>query len=277
MINNTPVSELLQSSNITAVSKCVVNGRYIAKKLELYKKHGIYLIVGNFDSDSLQYPIYIGSSVDLQFRVKDHLKSLNNGLHKNSILQRSWTKNNGNFDFFILEFCEYSETIPREQYYLNEIRPFLRDARGFNIERLAKRMPHDVNRSPCKEESKAKIGKANSKPFQIISPNGSVIKGSNLSEFCRQNGLDAPLLCAVINGRRPSHKGYVNINNPDYLNLINKNGDLRKSPFKLRTPTGETVEGSNIKQFASKNKLCYDKVLLVLNGKRKQHKGYTKP
>lgn len=277
MVNNNPVSELLRSLNIFPIKKCVDNGQYIANKLEFYKKHGIYLIVGNFESDSLKYPIYIGSSVDLQFRIKEHIKCLNKGSHKNSILQRSWLKNNGNFDFFILELCEYSETVVKEQIYLNKIKPFVRDGRGFNIERIAKRMPPNANRPKCKEESKAKIAKANSKPFQIISPNGSIINGDNLSEFCRQNALNAPLLCAVINGRRRSHKGYVSINNPHYLSLINTNGDLRKSSFKLRAPTGEIIEGSNIKQFAFNNKLCYDKVLLVLNGKRKQHKGYTKP
>lgn len=48
------------------------------------------------------------------------------------------------------------------------------------------------------------------KPFRIISPNGELIEGINLTKFCRERNLRRPSMFDVISGKRKEHKGYTN-------------------------------------------------------------------
>ena len=62
---------------------------------------------------------YIGSAVNLMRRKAVHRSTLNNGKHGNIKVQRCWDKY-GVFIFSVLEICEKSELIPREQFYLDK-------------------------------------------------------------------------------------------------------------------------------------------------------------
>lgn len=48
-----------------------------------------------------------------------------------------------------------------------------------------------------------------SKEFIIKSPNGEIIKGKNISKFCKENNLSSSHLRDVISGKRKSHKGWT--------------------------------------------------------------------
>jgi hypothetical protein len=55
-----------------------------------------------------------------------------------------------------------------------------------------------------------KIVEKKSKNFSIISPDGEIIYGKNIAEFCRENNLDKATICNMLNYKRgiKSHKGY---------------------------------------------------------------------
>ena len=55
-----------------------------------------------------------------------------------------------------------------------------------------------------------KIVEKKSKNFSIINPDGEVIYGKNIAEFCRENNLDKATICNMLNYKRgiKSHKGY---------------------------------------------------------------------
>jgi group I intron endonuclease len=60
--------------------------------------------------------IYIGSAIELADRIIDHMLNHGSNLH----LQRAITKHGlHNFTFQILEFCDITELLTREQYYLD--------------------------------------------------------------------------------------------------------------------------------------------------------------
>lgn len=68
---------------------------------------------------------YIGSSYDYKRRKQAHLWQLRNNQHKCPHLQHSWNKHGENsFEFVILEeLTRREELIPREQYYLDKLKP----------------------------------------------------------------------------------------------------------------------------------------------------------
>lgn len=49
---------------------------------------------------------------------------------------------------------------------------------------------------------------ANAKTCTLLSPEGIEVIVSNITDFCRQNGLQQPLLSKVLNGHRLHHRGW---------------------------------------------------------------------
>ena len=83
------------------------------------EKSGIYQIRNKVNSKS-----YIGSSTRLSKRWKRHLTDLKCNVHHSLALQRAFHKyGSDNFEFTILENCEESKLLDREQYYLNTLKP----------------------------------------------------------------------------------------------------------------------------------------------------------
>lgn len=79
-------------------------------------KSGIYKIVNVINNK-----IYIGSSKKLYFRRSHHFSTLKKNAHHNGFLQHSYNKyGEQNFDFVVLEYCEESKLIEREQCWLDE-------------------------------------------------------------------------------------------------------------------------------------------------------------
>lgn len=63
---------------------------------------------------------YIGQSIDIHRRWKDHKRKLNNDKHRNIYLQREWNKyGKDSYKFYILEICDASCLDERETYYIS--------------------------------------------------------------------------------------------------------------------------------------------------------------
>lgn len=81
---------------------------------------GIYKIINLINGK-----IYVGSAVNFKNRFKLHLTRLKNNKHHSPILQNSWNKHGEvNFNFEIIEECDKLKLIEREQYYIDELKPF---------------------------------------------------------------------------------------------------------------------------------------------------------
>lgn len=96
--------------------------------------------------------IYIGSTNNFTKRKCNHIFLLKNNRHPNKHLQFSFNKYEKiNFIFSIVEEVEISKLINREQYYIDNLKPY------YNISKIAGRTIGLI----CKESTKEKIGKAN--------------------------------------------------------------------------------------------------------------------
>lgn len=91
-------------------------------------KSGIYKIL-----NTKVNKFYIGSAASLYDRCKHHKSYLNLNKHSNAHLQNAWNKYGADaFEFVVLEYCDKSKLIDREQYYLDTLKP------EYNIRTTAK-------------------------------------------------------------------------------------------------------------------------------------------
>lgn len=82
-------------------------------------KIGIYKIKCKINNK-----IYIGSTINLVRRKCNHFTKLDNKIHHNIHLQRSYEKHGkNNFEFIILEECSKDMLILKEQYYIDTYKP----------------------------------------------------------------------------------------------------------------------------------------------------------
>jgi len=78
-------------------------------------KSGVYIIINIFTDQ-----FYIGSAANLSQRIDKHFNALSLNKHFNKHIQSAWNKY-GEFAFYfaILEYCNKTETLKREQYWFN--------------------------------------------------------------------------------------------------------------------------------------------------------------
>lgn len=74
---------------------------------------GIYKI-----ENSLTKRVYVGQSINIEKRFKEHIKQLNKNIHPNYHLQRAWNKyGEDNFSFSLIEECEQKALNDKETYW----------------------------------------------------------------------------------------------------------------------------------------------------------------
>jgi len=80
---------------------------------------GIYEIVNTANGKR-----YVGSAVNIGKRWSIHRSALNNGKHVNRHLQSSWKVHGSQaFAFSVIEYCDKSALIDREQHYIDSLGP----------------------------------------------------------------------------------------------------------------------------------------------------------
>lgn len=68
--------------------------------------------------------IYIGSAVNINGRWSQHISRLKMRKHHSNHLQNAWNKYGSDaFEFLVIEECEVSKLIEREQYFIDTLSP----------------------------------------------------------------------------------------------------------------------------------------------------------
>ena len=113
------------------------------------KKSGIYCIMNTINSKK-----YIGSSINIQYRLQKHRSLLRGNYHTNNYLQNSWNKyGEKNFICYVLEYVVENELLKREQYYVSL----------FGEYNLTK----EIERNNLSKESRLKQSETRKKMFQL--------------------------------------------------------------------------------------------------------------
>lgn len=100
---------------------------------------GIYRI-----TNLLNNKVYIGSSIDVAFRLKTHQYRLNVQSHENSLLQRAWNKyGKTNFSFEMVEECPFDIMYDREQFWLDT---YSKEGNVYNFDLKIKKTDSEIRR-----------------------------------------------------------------------------------------------------------------------------------
>lgn len=63
---------------------------------------------------------------------------------------------------------------------------------------------------PLSSEAKTKLSKARETTrYELTSPSGEVFTTTNLTAFSKEHGLMQSMMCAVVNGKRKTHRGWT--------------------------------------------------------------------
>lgn len=115
-----------------------------------------------------------------------------------------------------------------------------------------------------------------SKKWEFVDPEGNIIEIFNLEKFCREKNLNARNMSSVSKGKCFTHKGYRQVNTKNVGVPFVKINACAKL-FKLKSPSGEILEGRNISAFARAHDLTISNLLKVVRGERLSCKGFSLP
>lgn len=116
---------------------------------------------------------YVGQSIDIHNRWKDHKRELNGKRHCNAYLQRAWNKyGEDKFFFYILEECDMLMLNEREIHYINVLE-CRNNKCGYNLELggNANKIISDETRNKMSESAaKRSLGGQNPKAHPVYCP-----------------------------------------------------------------------------------------------------------
>lgn len=150
-----------------------------------------------------------------------------------------------NFIWGIIEECDRNTLTERELYWIEYYNTFYE---GYNS-------THGGDGgfvTHCRE-------------FEIMSPNGDIIKGENVMKFCRENNLRSSEITSVLNGKRKSHKGWK-LPTTKAIGIQARIESKSKS-FTLISPEGKIVIGKNRAEFCRKYSLSPGTLSCLINKK----------
>ncbi len=100
--------------------------------------------------------VYIGSSNNIHSRWDQHRSGLEKGEHHSTTLQRAWNKyGSDSFEFEILEICSLADQFKAEQEWLDDVKPWAAEHKGYNEVKIAGKPPCP---STFSDELKYKMG-----------------------------------------------------------------------------------------------------------------------
>lgn len=216
---------------------------------------------------TLNYKIYIGSSVQVLTRIKNHFNELSHYKHKNQLLQNAWNKyGKENFLFLLIEETEESGLEVREQYWMDYYKAYNRDF-GYNI-----------------SETAVILGKfIKSKEWIVTRPNGEDVLVKNIHEFCRNESteLDPSCMLKVARGTRNQHRKYkcrpYNFSKEDWEKTKTRHWKACsgwQGKWLVVYPCGKEEELDSLTTFCKNNNLDQGSLAKVSTGKATHHKGF---
>lgn len=110
------------------------------------------------------------------------------------------------------------------------------------------------------------------KPFKLLNPLGNIVEGLNISQFCRENGLERSSMSALIRGELGRYKGWKVYSE---LGIYKETKFIKQ--FKFLNPKGEIIEHfGTMVEFSRKYNLDEKVVSKLYKGELKFYKGWSK-
>jgi len=201
---------------------------------------------------------YIGSSSNLPQRWREHLSKLRRGLHSNRHLQNAWNKyGEDQFTFQIIEFVMPFYILEREQYWINELKPFDKHI-GFNIARNAESPNTGKHPSP---ETRAKLSAAHK---------GQTTWNKGIPAYNKGKPSPSKGIPKSIEVRKKMSIAAQSMS----VEHRKKNSQAKSREWIIIDPNGEESRVVNLCQFCKDHDLSTGHMSNVAKGIRSHHKGW---
>lgn len=150
---------------------------------------------------------YIGSSVNLRRRYREHWRDLENNRHANRYLQSAWNKDGPcSFEFKILLETSSNQLLELEQQYIDRLKPVYNMCK-FARNRLGLPCPfkgrqHSLFSKLKMQGPRSKLG------VDRINPLTGEVKEYDSGSATQVDGFQKQHVYACCNGTAKIHKGY---------------------------------------------------------------------
>lgn len=232
---------------------------------------GIYFIK-NIVTDK----VYIGSSRDIQKRIRSHKACLDKNKHHSKKLQKSYNKYGKNFFIFeILEICDVQdlERIEKEWItYFDSYKNGYNSTDEVGAPWRGKKQPINI-----KKLQKCKM-------VNMIDPNGKVVGSYSIRNFCKEHNLHVSAISDVLNGKTFHFKGYrkfdlklidISFKKEEFYQIL-ADKNVKCLEYSVVDPNGNIFSGKNLTRLCRKFNLDKAAMHRVFKNKQSFHKGWTK-
>lgn len=230
--------------------------------MDILDKSGIYYIY--FEQENNLY--YIGCSLNIKKRIKDHISMMNTNTHHNYKIQNLYNKF-GLPVFGVLEYCDPKDLFDKEVYYINEFDSFnngLNLTVGGNGRLFGENNP---NAKYTKEQYK------------------KVIEYLTTTSYTYSKIMDLTGVSKYIIKQMAALTAHMYLEHemPEEYTKLKALLGTRKNSAKDRgivypivlSPNGNKFEVTNVNSFCKEHVLQPSNFHKVLIGKRRIHKGWT--
>jgi group I intron endonuclease len=245
---------------------------------------GIYIITCTPTSK-----IYIGSSVNIRNRCREHRGILRKGKHHSRHLQNAWNKyGEENFVFDVLHPCDEGDLMVFEQWYLDTLCPY--GKRGFNIAKNAQApaMGLEVSletRKKLSESTKAFWSTPEGRAKKKAASTGRIMTDETKEKIAaKQRGVPKPpdrvekVRQAMI-GKKASLETREKMRRSQLGKKMSPESIARtiaglNKHYIVTTPEGEEIEVFGLAEFCRIHGLNRGNMLMVASGKRTHNHGF---
>ena len=191
---------------------------------DLNKKVGIYLIQCNERK-------YVGSSINIYYRLKRHASDLLRNKHQNPYMQNIFNKYKTDFRFEVIEECSKDVLKLREKYYIDQINPCINLERNPVTREFSKESIDQIRKTLKEGYATGRIKSLSEKQVYRYNSAGKYIDSyESCVKAAKALGLSAKKICAAAAGSNKSSGGFI----WSYINL-----ESNCKSFNGNKPVGE--------------------------------------
>lgn len=222
--------------------------------MELTFKSGTYIITNKSNGK-----VYVGSSIHLEKREKEHFRTLRKGTHKNRFLQSSYNNNPNDFVFTVYELVPVEAILKHEQ----ELLDVLYDCQD-----------NCYNINPLASSSRGRVSNQTKMVYMFDANQILLAVYSSILKASLDTGINCASISLAANGKLKSSGGFLWSSSPTPPQRWKTKTNKTMWDRQVVSPSGDKLTFNNLRTLCATYDLAYKSMSEVLAGKIKSHRGW---